>query len=156
MSKWVWYWTFKDEENLTNCGCLSVQQTPLYKRGHIVSFIIKRQVQPYGGYVHLSFGRSSFLLQARLFWHVREEIRVTFIRNTFRVYLEWETQGFNFNNIYLVHPLFICVIYIYIYIYIGCLKRMVRFQKLTRNLFLTLHGQNVHLQQWQLSEIFVH
>jgi len=30
-------------------------------------------------------------------------------------------------------------------------KRMVRFQKLTRNLFLTLHGHNVHRQQRQLS-----
>ena len=29
---------------------------------------------------------------------------------------------------------------------------MVQFQKLTRNLFLTLHGQNVHRQQWQLSQ----
>jgi len=32
----------------------------------------------------------------------------------------------------------------------GIHKRMVRFQKLTRNLFLTLHGQNVHRQQRQL------
>ena len=31
-------------------------------------------------------------------------------------------------------------------------KRMVQFQKLTRNLFLTLHGQNVHRQQRQLSQ----
>jgi hypothetical protein len=30
-------------------------------------------------------------------------------------------------------------------------KRMVRFQKLTRNLFLTLDGHNVHRQQRQLS-----
>ena len=29
---------------------------------------------------------------------------------------------------------------------------MVQFQKLTRNLFLTLHGQNVHRQQRQLSK----
>ena len=29
---------------------------------------------------------------------------------------------------------------------------MVRFQKLTRNLFLTLHGHNLHRQQQQLSE----
>jgi hypothetical protein len=29
---------------------------------------------------------------------------------------------------------------------------MVRFQKLTRNLFLTLHGHNVHRQQLQLSK----
>jgi len=29
---------------------------------------------------------------------------------------------------------------------------MVQFQKLTRNLFLTLHGQNVHRQQRQLSQ----
>ena len=29
---------------------------------------------------------------------------------------------------------------------------MVRFQKLTRNLFLTLHGHNVHRQQRQLSK----
>ena len=31
-------------------------------------------------------------------------------------------------------------------------KWMVQFQKLTRNLFLTLHGQNVHRQQRQLSK----
>jgi hypothetical protein len=30
---------------------------------------------------------------------------------------------------------------------------MVQFQKLTRNLFLILHGQNVHRQQWQLSQV---
>jgi hypothetical protein len=40
----------------------------------------------------------------------------------------------------------------YAYIYIqGVHKRMVQFQKLTRNLFLTLHGHNVHRQQRQLS-----
>jgi len=33
----------------------------------------------------------------------------------------------------------------------GIHKRMVRFQKLTRNLFLTLHGHNVNRQQQQLS-----
>ena len=33
----------------------------------------------------------------------------------------------------------------------GIHKRMVRFQKSTRNLFLTLHGHNVHRQQRQLS-----
>jgi hypothetical protein len=32
---------------------------------------------------------------------------------------------------------------------------MVQFQKLTRNLFLTLHGQNVHRQQRQLSKFLV-
>jgi hypothetical protein len=31
---------------------------------------------------------------------------------------------------------------------------MVRFQKLTRNLFLTLHGQNVHRQQQQQQREF--
>jgi len=45
---------------------------------------------------------------------------------------------------------------IYIYIYIqGIHKRMVRFQKLTRNLFLTLHGHNVHRQQRQLSKFLM-
>ena len=34
----------------------------------------------------------------------------------------------------------------------GVYKRMVQFQKLTRNLFLTLHGHNVHRQQRQLSK----
>ena len=50
-------------------------------------------------------------------------------------------------------------LYIYIYIYIyththtqDIHKRMVRFQKLTRNLFLTLHGHNLHRQQRQLSK----
>ena len=32
---------------------------------------------------------------------------------------------------------------------------MVRFQKLTRNLFLTLHGHNVHRQQQQLSKFLM-
>ena len=34
-------------------------------------------------------------------------------------------------------------------------KRMVRFQKLTRNLFLTLHMHNVHRQQRQLSKFLM-
>ena len=34
----------------------------------------------------------------------------------------------------------------------GVYKRIVRFQKLIRNLFLTLHGHNVHRQQRQLSK----
>jgi hypothetical protein len=38
----------------------------------------------------------------------------------------------------------------------GVYKRMVRFQKLTRNLFLTSHGHNVHRQQRQLSKFLVH
>jgi len=33
---------------------------------------------------------------------------------------------------------------------------MVRFQKLTRNLFITLHGHNVHHQQRQLSKFLMH
>jgi hypothetical protein len=41
-------------------------------------------------------------------------------------------------------------------LYTGCLKKMVQFQKLTTNLFLTLHGQNVHRQQRQLSKFFMH
>ena len=32
---------------------------------------------------------------------------------------------------------------------------MVQFQKVTRNLFLTLHGQNVHRQQRQLSKFHI-
>ena len=32
---------------------------------------------------------------------------------------------------------------------------MVQFQKLTRNLFLTLHGHNVHRQQRQLSKFLL-
>jgi len=37
----------------------------------------------------------------------------------------------------------------------GIHKRVVRFQKLTRNLFLTLHGHNVHRQQRQLSKFLM-
>jgi len=37
----------------------------------------------------------------------------------------------------------------------GIHKRMVRFQKLTRNLFLTSHGHNVHRQQRQLSKFLM-
>ena len=34
-------------------------------------------------------------------------------------------------------------------------KRMMWFQKLTRNLFLTLHGHNIHSQQQQLSKFLM-
>jgi hypothetical protein len=37
----------------------------------------------------------------------------------------------------------------------GIHKRMVRFQKLTRNVFLTLHGHNLHRQQRQLSKFLM-
>jgi hypothetical protein len=37
----------------------------------------------------------------------------------------------------------------------GIHKRMVRFQKLTRNLFLTLHVHNVHRHQRQLSQFLI-
>ena len=44
----------------------------------------------------------------------------------------------------------------YIYIYVqGIHKRMLQFQKLTRNFFLTLHGHNVHRQQRQLSKFLM-
>ena len=37
----------------------------------------------------------------------------------------------------------------------GIHKRMVRFQKLIRNLLLTLHGHNVHRQQGKLSKFLM-
>ena len=37
----------------------------------------------------------------------------------------------------------------------GIHKRMMRFQKLTRDLFLTLHGHSVHRQQRQLSKFLM-
>ena len=37
----------------------------------------------------------------------------------------------------------------------GIHKRMLRIQKLTRNLFLALHGHNVHRQQRQLSKFLM-
>ena len=37
----------------------------------------------------------------------------------------------------------------------GIHKRMARFQKLTRNLFLTLHGHNVHRHQRQLPKFLI-
>jgi hypothetical protein len=37
----------------------------------------------------------------------------------------------------------------------GVHKRMVRVQKLTRNLFLTLHGHNLYRQQRQLSKFLM-
>jgi len=37
----------------------------------------------------------------------------------------------------------------------GIHKRMVRFQKVTRNLFLTLYGHNIHRQQRQLSKFLM-
>ena len=59
------------------------------------------------------------------------------------------TSAFNATNI---KPEFFVV---YSYYIEGIHKRMVRFQKLTRNLFLTLHGHNVHRQQWQLSKFLM-
>ena len=37
----------------------------------------------------------------------------------------------------------------------GIQKRKVQFQKLTRNVFLALHGHNAHRQQQQLSEFLM-
>ena len=37
----------------------------------------------------------------------------------------------------------------------GIHKKMVRFQKVTRNLFLNLHGHNVHRQQRQMSKFLM-
>jgi hypothetical protein len=37
----------------------------------------------------------------------------------------------------------------------GIHKRMVQFQTLTRYFFLTLHGHNVHRQEWQLSKFLM-
>jgi len=37
----------------------------------------------------------------------------------------------------------------------GIYKRMVRFQKLTRNFFLTLYGNNLHHQQQQISKFLI-
>ena len=37
----------------------------------------------------------------------------------------------------------------------GYTKRKVQFQKLTKNLFLALHGHNVHRQQQQLSKFLM-
>ena len=37
----------------------------------------------------------------------------------------------------------------------GIHKRMAHFQKVTGNLFLTLHGHNVHRQQRQLSKFLM-
>ena len=37
----------------------------------------------------------------------------------------------------------------------GVYKRMVPFQKLIRNLFLNLHGHNLHRQQRQLSKFLM-
>ena len=60
--------------------------------------------------------------------------------------------GIHFLHIYIyiyIHT------HTYIYIYIHTHTRMVRFQKLTRNLFLTLHGHNLHRQQRQLSKFLM-
>ena len=43
----------------------------------------------------------------------------------------------------------------YVNIIQGIHKKMVRFQKLRRNLFLTLHGHNLHRQQQQLSKFLI-
>jgi hypothetical protein len=49
------------------------------------------------------------------------------------------------------------IIFLYnLYVFVqGIHKRIVRFQKLTRNLFVTLHWHNVHRQQRQLSKFLM-
>ena len=60
----------------------------------------------------------------------------------------------NNNNIYLLqlgcYPVAVVVLHVQ-----GIHKRMVRFQKVTRNLFITLHEHNVHRQQRQLSKFLI-
>ena len=66
----------------------------------------------------------------------------------------YQTQQFQINyflsTVYLLFKdeSYLCYIQ---YVY----KWMLQFQKLTRNLFLTLHGHNVHRQQRQLSKFLM-
>ena len=50
-----------------------------------------------------------------------------------------------FTSVFRVNILYIESVY----------KRIVRFQKLIRNLFLTLHGHNIHRQQRKLSKFLM-
>ena len=56
------------------------------------------------------------------------------------------------NHCYTINFLRLSVILVYTQ---GIHKRMVQFQKLTRIVFLTLHGHNVHRQQRQLSKFLM-
>ena len=72
-------------------------------------------------------------------------------------------QRSNYTSL-IIHP---CKTDVYLYMYVYSVrvstcrqiqdihKRMVRFQKLTRNLFLALHRHNVHRQQRQLSKFLM-
>ena len=69
------------------------------------------------------------------------------------------TQMCEFIELYCINCIFTlfirCFNKINLYIYTGYTQRMVRFQKVTRNLFLTLHGHNVHRQQRKLSKFLM-
>jgi hypothetical protein len=51
---------------------------------------------------------------------------------------------------YLEHCIYIIILYFIIFH-----KRMARFKKLIRNLFLTLHGHSIHCQQQELSKFLM-
>jgi len=74
----------------------------------------------------------------------------TKFKAAFRKYL-------NKHSSYSVDEFFIRKLWIHgMYVYKQSVhKWMVQFQKLTRNLFLTLHGQTVHRQQRQLSQFLM-
>jgi hypothetical protein len=56
------------------------------------------------------------------------------------------------SNFFFIFTVSLCISIHYIQ---GIHKRMAQFQKLTRNLFLTLHGHNLHRQQRQLSKFLM-
>ena len=84
---------------------------------------------------------SRVLLQAGLHKQGKDELILKNLTNKLAILIEAVSYTFlpyfNFDIIQGIH------------------KRMVRFQKLTRHLFLTLHGHNVHRQQRQLSKFLM-
>ena len=88
-------------------------------------------------------------IQAYIYTYIVRTYVRTYIHTCIHKYVRTYVYIYIYIHTYMIH------IYIrtYIHTYVQCVqKRMVQFQKLIRNLFLTLHGQNVHRQQRQLSQ----
>ena len=91
--------------------------------------------------------RQSFLSLSLLWWYCL--VTVVLIESLY---------GGTSRRLYFSSSWFVCICLLEIltrYIIQRIHKRMVRFQKLTRNLFLTLHGHNLHRQQRQLSKFLM-
>ena len=104
----------------------------------------KCSVKPRNQYQNPGFGQISFRVPYQLYRHFFNKSKSE--RHSQKSYITEECKQIYTRKLHISWPSWIIQ---------SIHKRMVRFQKLTRNLFLTLHGHDTHRQEQQLSKFLM-